>query len=306
MPKTTTISVFGAGSLGQAIIYLAASNKNKVNVYDANPQQLKKAASHPKLKALKNITFFSKIDHELYTAEFIIPAIPSQPINQFYQQLQKHYSDNIIISVTKGFYPKTNQTISQTVKDFIPTSNFIVLSGPNFANEIFNHAPTITTLAGTSPIKTTKAQKIFQTAFFHISRSKKVLPTEICGIYKNCYAITLGIIDQVSHAMNSKALAITRILEEITPLFSRLKTPALTTSPTFLGDLIATGLNPNSRNYRYGYLLKKDAKATTEGVDNIKPAINFAKQHKINLPLLVQTEKILKHRYQPEKILKLL
>jgi len=306
MTKKLNISIFGAGSLGQALAYLAATNKHQIKIYDTNPSQIRKITRNPKFKSFKNISFLEKKNQELYDADLIIPCIPSQAIKKFYQELSSQQYSRKILSITKGFYPKSHSTISQSTKGIISPKNFIVSSGPNFADEIINHAPTQTVVASSNATNFSLIKKVLETNFFHIQTTKKIIPTEISGILKNCYSITLGMVDHATHSMNARATTICRILDEINPLFTKIKAGEFTHSITFLGDLIATGFNPHSRNYRCGYLLKKDKKTTTEGIDNIKPAIAFAKQHKVDLKILKQTEKIINHQHKPAKIMKLI
>jgi len=301
MSKKNQISIFGIGSLGQAMAYLASLNGHHLHIYDPDPSQLKKIRSHPKFNQLP-ITCYQKPEPDLFVQPVIIPCIPSANLDQFYQLLSQNYQQNKIISVTKGFYPGRRQTISQALPQNIPRKNFIALSGPNMAGEIINHAPTSTIIASQNPRNFTLVKQILQTNFFQIETSRHLEATEISGIYKNCYAISLGIIDQLSHAMNTKARAIIRMVAEIKPLYIKLKAEELATSTAFLGDLIATGLNPASRNYRYGFLRPKKPSQTTEGSDNLKTAISFARQYKINLPILETTRKILENKIKAETI----
>ena len=105
--------------------------------------------------------------------------------------------------------------------------------------------------------------------------------------------------------MNTKSAAITKIINEVTQLYKSIKIPQTQTySLSFLGDLVATGLNPESRNTQFGKQLKSKKNTTIEGADNLLPMIKFASKYHIDLTILKLTSQIISHP-QKTKIQKL-
>lgn len=290
--KNLKIAIIGTGALGTALAYLLLKNKNQISVFEPNPDNLHFFLTHRQIKKYSSKITVCKSTKECITKDFdiIMPCIPSKYINSFYKEfLPTNNKSSHIISISKGLYPNTIQTISQYVK--LP--KFSVLSGPTFANEILDNMPTACTVATKYKKDFDVISKIFNTNFFTCHYSQNLTATELGGILKNCYAITLGIIDH-QFEMNSKSLGILQILKEAQTLYQKLKLPTTEIySLSLLGDLIATGLNPASRNAAFGFSLKYQKNTTIEGADNITPILKFATKYKIKLPILSQTNQII-------------
>jgi len=291
------ISLIGTGSLGTALSFLVLSNRHHLSVFEPNQTNLQNFLHHPQIKKFKNITVCPNIENVLDKKfDYIIPCIPSKYIDSFYQSffsVSNHHSH--IISISKGLYPNTTKTISQQIKNKHPLSKFSVISGPTFANEILNTYPTKCTIATKTKTSYQNIQSIFSNHFFSTEYSHDLLAVEFGGILKNCYAVTLGIVDHF-YEMNTKSLTIIQILSETQKLYQKLNLdPQNIYSLHFLGDLIATGLNLDSRNTTFGHDLKYKKNTTIEGADNISPILQLATNSKITLPILTQTQKIIRN-----------
>ncbi len=296
MKNKFNVSIIGTGALGTALAYLILKNGHNLNVFEPNKNNLHSFLTHPKIKKYNNITSNKSINDCISNNyDFIIPCIPSKNIDSFYKVFFE--SDNkksSIISISKGLYPNSTKTISQQINSIINMSKFSVLSGPTFANEIIDEFPTYATLASSSKNNFIKIQQLLETENFKLKSSSNLVETELSGILKNCYSITLGIIDHY-YGMNTKSLTIIGVRNEIKNLFQKLKLDTNINNLAFLGDYIATGLNPESRNTAFGHILKYKKNTTIEGADNIKHILSLAKSNKIKLPILRQTQKIISH-----------
>jgi glycerol-3-phosphate dehydrogenase (NAD(P)+) len=301
------VAIIGAGSLGLALTHLLITNKNQVNLFDTNPAQLEKAKHLRQLKK-KYLHFASCIHECLADCDYLIPAIPSQHLGEFYQ---KHYREfpkkSQIISVTKGFYPQTTKTISQALNEYFHLKNIYVLSGPTFAGELIHQQPTACIIASNHQKAPKELHALFDNNYFRFQHSSNLIATELGGILKDCYAITLGLVASQGFPMNTLGLAVVKITQETSELYKNLLlAPESVYSLSFLGDLIATGLNRQSRNFQVGFTQKRQKNTTVEGLDNIKAALKLAASHKNKLPILAETLRVLKHQTKISQLFTLL
>ncbi|MFA4930794.1 MAG: NAD(P)-binding domain-containing protein [Patescibacteria group bacterium] len=305
MRQKYKISIIGTGSLGTALSSLLLTNGHEIGIYEKNKTSLERFKQTIKSPAVK---IFSDMATCLCFGDIIIPCLPSSSLPKFYHYISDLKPTQKIISISKGLYPNTLKTISQHLLNFnYDLSNFMVFSGPTFAQEIINQYPTISTISSPNYQNKKIAQAIFCNQYFNIEFNRHVTTTEYNGILKNCYAITFGIISHLGFGMNTKSAAIIKIITELQPLYRKLKLHRQDLySISFLGDLIATGLNPNSRNFQAGYKLSKNKNITTEGFKNIKSILKITQNNQTVLPILHQTDQIINKKIKPESLIKYL
>lgn len=297
MDKKYQISVYGTGSLGSALIYLIANNKHQIDAYEISNENRNKFYQNIG-KNYQNIKIHSELSTMPKNPQIILPCIPSNYIKNFYKNTLPDLPKNTkIISITKGFIPKSIQTISQYLSEKVDPKNILTITGPTFASEIINNYPTQAIIASTNKSNYLLANQLFSNQNFKVSYNQDIVGCELGGIFKNCYAITLGLLARENFQMNTKSLCLIKIIQEISSLYKKIHLKENTIySLAFLGDLIATGLNPDSRNYQFGLSIDKNKKNTIEGADNIKLALKLADKHKIKLPILLATQKIIEKK----------
>lgn len=293
------VSIIGTGSLGTALAYLTKKNGHKIKAYEKN-QKAKERFVQITNNDIKPSPSLKKC---IENSDIIIPCLPSHALPEFYNQIQPQIKTNTkIISISKGLFPESQNTISQQLKKIISDKNFIVLSGPTFAQEIIDEYPTACIIASKHKPNKKIAIELLANKHFQIEYSSNVVTCEYNGILKNCYSVTMGIIDKLGYGMNTKSLAIVKITNEISQFYKIIKLQTKDIySLSFLGDFVATGLNPNSRNFQAGQNL--DTKKTdAEGINNIKTIIKIAKLNKAKLPILEQTSKIINKKTSPKSL----
>lgn len=308
MKNQHRIAVIGVGALGTSLAWLLAHNKHRLDIYDFLPENAQKFKNHPQIKKQKNITIHQDLTKCIKDASIVLPCLPSAVIDMFYEKsYEQLLGKKKIISITKGFWPKTILTISQKLNQKLNSNQIMILSGPTFAHEILRQYPTSAIIGTTYQPNLKIAKELFNNDFFTISPCSKPVAVELGGILKNCYAITFGLIQHLNYGMNTKALCLHKVLQETKNLFQSLKLPIKSIySPSFLGDLIATGFNTESRNFQFGFSLKKNKKNTIEGADNIPLVLQLASRHLTSLPILKTTKQIINLEKKPEAILEML
>src|SRR5207245_4971044 len=102
------------------------------------------------------------------------------------------------------------------------------LSGPTFAKELARGLPAAIVVASHVARSAALVQEELSTDRFRVYTSDDVTGVEICGALKNVVAIGAGISDGLGYGHNTRAALITRGLNEIAKLGTRLGAHPLT------------------------------------------------------------------------------
>ncbi len=133
-----------------------------------------------------------------------------------------------------------------------------VLSGPSFALEVAQGAPTALVAASRDPEVCRLLVAAFHGPALRVYANDDVVGVEVGGAVKNVMAIATGLCDGLGLGLNARAALITRGLAEM----SRLGVALGAKLETFmglsgLGDLVLTATGDLSRNRQVGLLLAK-------------------------------------------------
>ena len=245
----------------------------------------------------------------------IVLAVPSQFLRGVIKDVNPSNIKNaILVSVAKGIENKSLMTMSQMLKQQIPSLDLNqvgVISGPSHAEEVSRRIPTAVVTASTNVETTKSIQATFITSYFRVYGSTDVLGVELGGAFKNVIAIGAGIIDGANFGDNTKAAIMTRGIAEISRLgISMGAQPETFAGLSGMGDLIVTCMSRHSRN-RYvgeqigaGKTLKevlKSMKMIAEGVETSRSASMLAKKFKVETPITNEVYKILFEEKDPVK-----
>lgn len=316
------ISVLGAGGWGTTLAILLHYNGHNVMLWEFD-----KSYSRVLEKTRENKNFLPgitipdeiKITHDLDEAtlqqNMVVLAIPSQFLRGVVKEIApSSLKNSIIVSVAKGIENKSLFTMTQMLKQQIPSldlSQVGVISGPSHAEEVSRRIPTAV-VAASADVETTKSiQATFITSYFRVYGSTDVLGVELGGAFKNVIAIGAGIIDGANFGDNTKAAIMTRGIAEISRLGIALGAqPETFAGLSGMGDLIVTCMSRHSRN-RFvgeqigaGKTLKqvlKSMKMVAEGVETSRSASMLARKYKIDTPITSEVYKILFEDKDPVK-----
>lgn len=234
--KKDNIAILGAGAFGTALGGILANNGYDIDYYDSktNPESLSDVLSQAFLVIL---CVPSK------SAPFVVPHIP------------KHLP---LIVATKGILD------DKAFEDF---SDFMVLSGPGFADDIKAHKQTKLTATDARIVD------LFTTDYLTFDTTSDKKGVLMCGALKNVYAIKAGLLNlepgTITHERFMKdALAEMKLILELNGA-----DPKTTDLVCGKGDLKITCYYP-SRNYEFGHKLIKNPdyqpEKTVEGVSALK------------------------------------
>ena len=324
MKNKKQISIIGAGNMGTTLANVIAGNGYIVKMWDINPkviQQINKSHENkiylPGVKLLSAISATEDIMEAVGFSDVLILTIPSQYLRSTLKLIPSSALDHeIIVNCAKGIELKTMKFMTEVIHDALGKgSHGIVadLSGPSIANELAQKKLTAVTIAAKNKKILNRLKKIFNNNYFRIQTSQDVLGVELGGVIKNIYSIGIGMCDVISGSMNTRALLLTRALEEMCLLGCQLGTKKQTFyGLSGIGDLIATCLSEHSRNRRLGQLIAKGKtitqaqkiiKQVTEGYYAAKAIHILAKKHKVKLLLAENIYQILYHKKDPQKVL---
>ena len=317
------VTIIGATTWGNTLGRLLADKGAMVSVWartEAKADELRQEhqASLSRGVSTSELSFTGNLDEALCTAEFVICAVPAQRMRQNMRLSNPHLSASmILISVAKGLEAETGKRMSEVIADeaaCVSQDRICVLSGPNLSGEINQGLPATSVVAGRDMDVNRKVQELLDSPNFSVFVSDDIVGVELCGALKNVIALGAGVMDGLDMGNNAKAAFITLGWSEIVSLGAALGAK----TDTFyglagLGDLIATGNSPLSRNHYVGYELGKgrligdiinSMSHVAEGVDTAIAAHSLANRLKLETPTMNLIYSVLFESLPPAEILK--
>ncbi|HKZ66250.1 MAG TPA: NAD(P)H-dependent glycerol-3-phosphate dehydrogenase [Chitinophagaceae bacterium] len=316
------ISVLGAGGWGTTLAILLHYNGHKVTLWEYKKNYVKlinksrlNSQYLPGIKIPKEILITHDLEESTTDKNMIVLAVPSQFLRSVITKVKPaDIKNSILCSVSKGIEKNTLLTMSQMLKNEIPSLTYEqigVLSGPSHAEEVSRRIPTAVVTASKNVETSKSIQSAFITSYFRVYASTDILGVELGGAFKNVIAIGAGIIDGAKFGDNTKAAIMTRGIAEISRLGIALGAqPETFAGLSGMGDLIVTCMSKHSRN-RYvgeqiggGKKLKavlKSMQMVAEGVETSRSASQLATKHKIEVPITTEVYRILFEDKDPVK-----
>lgn len=304
------IAVLGGGSFGTAIANLLAENGQHVLHWMRDPEQaqaIRLTRENPRyLKGIKihpGIEPVTDLGATLSACQLIFVALPSSALRQALQPVAEQLSGKLLVSTTKGIEAQSFLLMSQILEDIAPQARIGVLSGPNLAREVAEHALTASVIASEDEDLCQQVQAALHGRTFRVYASGDRFGVELGGALKNVYAIIAGMAAAMGMGENTKSMLITRALAEMTRFAVKLGANPMTfLGLAGVGDLIVTCSSAKSRNYQVGFALGEglsleEAVArlgeVAEGVNTIKVLKSKAEELQVYMPLVAGLHAIL-------------
>lgn len=296
------ITIIGAGAWGTALaISLAAHHRVTLLARDAAQIEAMRAARRnqrylPDIPLPANLELSADFHAALTAAELAIIAVPIAALRSTLQRIGQSSYRPGVVWLCKGFEAETSELPHQVAAEVLPAgSQFGVLSGPSFAQEVARGLPTALTLASSDEAFARNTAQTLHHPRLRIYASNDVIGVEVGGAVKNVMAIASGICDGMGLGHNARAALLTRGLAEITRLGMRLGGR----SETFgglsgLGDLILTCTGDLSRNRQVGLLLAQQHDLSeilhrlghvAEGVYTVREVHHLAQRLGVAMPI---------------------
>ncbi len=302
------ITVLGAGGWGMALALLSHNNGNDVNIWSpftTEVAQLTEKRTNERL--LKDIYLPSDINitTDINCAEnsdITVIAVPSLAVRQTARKLSQVKNTGIIVNVAKGFEEGTLCLLSDVLKQELPESDIVVLTGPSHAEEVARSMPTSISAVSENTAAAKKVQEMMSGNNMRIYTNNDVIGAELGGALKNVIAICVGFCNGLKFGDNTRAALITRGLAEMMRLGVAMGANADTFSGlTGIGDLVVTCMSKHSRNNRFGTLVgggmsvgeALETVGTVEGYYAAKNAYQLSEKYGVSMPIIFECYNVL-------------
>ena len=310
MTRQQPIAVLGGGSFGTAIANLLAENGHHVLLWMRDPEQaesIRTLRQNPRY--LKGVEILAQVEpttdlsSTLDACELIFVALPSSALRQALQPFAAQLGGKMLVSTTKGIEADGFMLMSQILEQISPAARIGVLSGPNLAREVAEHALTATVVASQDEALCRSVQHVLHGRTFRVYASSDRFGVELGGALKNVYAIMAGMAAALGMGENTRSMLITRALAEMTRFAVKLGANPMTfLGLAGVGDLIVTCTSQKSRNFQVGYALGEGLSLdeavsrlgeVAEGVNTIKVLKCKAEELQVYMPLVAGLHAIL-------------
>jgi len=306
--KNIKISVFGGGLWGSVLAqHLSRGGTGpKVTLWEFFPKlahELQKTRRHrhiPGFRLDDSVVVTSDLAQAARGAELLLFVLPSTFMRRTARTISKELGKGkhpVIVNASKGLEPGSLQTMGDVLaQEFRRSPGVYTLSGPSFAREVARGVPTCMLLAGPAGPRTQRVRALFDGGALRVSFWPDRKGVELGGSLKNALAIGAGILDGLKAGANTKAAFIVQGMAEMSQLIRKSGGHAETIyGLAGLGDLIATGTSPESRNRAFGEKLGSgkslqqalaEIPTVVEGVEAAAAARALIRKVRARAPLL--------------------
>ena len=307
------IGIIGMGSWGTALAFVLNHNGHDVsmwsklsdevamlNTYYEHQTKLPGVSLSPEIKAV------TSLKDVCCGKNLLVFAVPSVFVRQTAKEAAPYIqSGQLVVNVAKGIEDTSLKLLSEVLSEELPEAKIAVLSGPSHAEEVGRGIPTTLVAGAQTQEDAAYIQQIFMNNVLRVYTSPDITGIELGGALKNVIALAAGVADGLGYGDNTKAALMTRGIAEM----SRLGVACGGRSETFsglsgIGDLIVTCTSRHSRNRKCGYLIgqgmsleaaAKEVKMVVEGVYSAKAALELAKRHQVDMPIVAEVNAVLFH-----------
>jgi glycerol-3-phosphate dehydrogenase (NAD(P)+) len=296
------VAVLGLGNLGSAVARLLANNGHCVLAWDPDPavvNVVNNAGQNPRFLANTPLPSTIKASTELSVlqgVEAVVITTPSAYFEATIDALLPHISPSCtLINMAKGVL-SNGHTLFQHLLSHAGARPLAVVSGPSIANEMAADKLTAVVAASNNEQALAACRALFSGPSFVVAFSHDPVATELGGILKNIYAMTLGALatsDQ--YGQNLFGAILTLAINEMQQLFVAMELSAgSVNSLSGLGDLVTTASSEHSHNRKLGRLLaqgmtlaeiKQEMGVLPEGYNSLQQALLLAAEHHCQLQL---------------------
>lgn len=311
MPERKNFSVLPASEWGSAFGgFVVAPLGHHVLLYVPDPEEAKTFRRIHRVQRLPDsvmpdhVKATSDLEEAIDHEDVLVEAAKSQSSRRRYKEqvphLQRLKKQPIRLILSKGLEQETHLRMSQIIlqEDKGANDYIVSLAGPTLAKEIAGGALAGAAVGSDNERPRNLIQLWLNNPRFRIDTSNDLIGVELGGALKNVYALGAGIIYEYEHQRSTKALYLTRALEEMTRIGTALGAHPLTfMSLANLGDLALSFDDHDggaTRNFRAGVLLAKGLSiseiinllGTVEGLDTLESVKALAEAKNIPVPMI--------------------
>lgn len=314
------VAVIGAGSWGTALAATLARAGVQTRLWGRDQSVIdeinRRKTSETFLRDVRlpcRLYGVKQMAHALEGAEAALIVVPSRSIRSVSRQVAEHAGHDIPIAIcAKGIEAETGLLMSQVAQEELGARPVGCVSGPTFAREVALGHPTAATVAFpfayVDRLKPHNSPAVrlavsLTTESFRAYISDDVIGVEIGGAVKNVIAIACGMMTGAGFAENTRAVLITRGVDEMKALAEALGGRRETvTGLSGIGDLSLTCSSPTSRNMFLGQQLGQGIAreacfggkpVVVEGEVNAKSVTDLSRRLGVSMPICETVRSIL-------------
>lgn len=304
------VAVVGSGTMGTALAHLAACAGHSCTLLTDDAQVIESLNTkhrHPLffsgLNIHPNIAASGDFKTHIPDAQLLITAVPSYSMRAVARELAHltHVRQSVL-SVTKGFEPRTHQLMSDILREELQTAHIGCLSGPNITLDLVKNLPTKLVISSASAQMRQQGQEAFSSAKVKIAVSEDIRSYEYASALKNIVALEIGIVTGLGLGDNFRALVLVKGMAEISKLMQAMGLDAeVFYGLAGLSDIFLTCSSRFAQNYSIGLELGAGAALPEltealsakgeipEGLESVKAGFALTQQQQRNAPLLAAT-----------------
>lgn len=303
-------AVIGAGAWGTALADLLASNGHDTMIWAHESdvaESINRCQENRFLRGARLSTALRASTDQrdvLDGAKLVVYATPSHHLRRITKDAASCVQRDAVVAVaTKGIERDSLALMTAVVESEIGSGAVVGISGPSFASEVVARQPTAIVAASQNEDAARLAQGALSSASLRVYTHDDVIGVELGGALKNVVAVATGMVEGVGLGFNSRAALITRGLHEMTRLGVALGAQASTFAGLAgIGDLVLTCTGPLSRNRALGVEIGGGAtleaalagkETVAEGVITAASALELAKKHRVDMPIVEMVHRIL-------------
>ena len=286
--KKETVAILGAGNMGTAMAKIVAENGYQVKLWnyegDLDPlREIEKFGENkkylPGVKLPSSIVPTYAIADAVENATVVLCVVSSGAMESVMKAVVPHVTTRmILVDVSKGFHPKTNEMIPVMMKRMLgrKKASVVALTGPAVAQQICDGHPAVLVSAGTSASACKHVQKVLANKNMKVLLGADMVGGEVVQSFKNVYAIGLAMAQVLGLPFNTQAILFTVAMQEMAVLNKKLGGKSETVYGfAGLGDFLTTAMSSEGRNRRFGECLGQglcradatsEVKQTVEGI----------------------------------------
>jgi glycerol-3-phosphate dehydrogenase (NAD(P)+) len=305
MKKNDKLAVLGGGLWGTVLAQQAARSRAGVvlwEYFEEAAAELGRTRRHPHIPGFRlddAVTVTSDLKRAVADADVLLFVLPSTHVRRIAAAAAALLKRGAaVVNASKGVEPATLSTMGDAIAQELPKGTPVyTLTGPSFAREVARGIPTRLVLAGPAGARAKKLASYFEGGCLRLELSPDRRGAELGGSLKNVLAIGCGILDGLEgNGANTKAALIAQGVGELAALSlaqgGRRETAY---GPAGLGDLIATGTSPESRNRLFGEKLGRgtppekavsEIPTVVEGIEAAQSGRALSRKLKVRTPLI--------------------
>lgn len=270
------VAIIGAGNFGSALAHILAVRSDvQIALWDSDCAKLQKSETLESALSSANIVFLCVPSWSLRSAGASVAPLLT--------------SGATVISPTKGLEEKTNKTSEEVVADVLAgTGEVALLHGPMLAAEMMEGLPSFATVATASQSVYADLDELFAPTTLTLEHSSDIHGVALAGVLKNIYSIGLGMTEAMRLGSNFRGWYVRAAVREMSAIILACGGSAETAyTSAGIGDLVATGLSPTSRNCKVGQELVHTGECSTvsEGGESLPAMMELIRGAGITAPI---------------------